>query len=339
MPWLFWVRRPSLYLLHRNITSKAKKPFDDKVLERWKPLTGEPAVIFRWLITTWCNYRCQYCEMEHGRKDKNGQAGPHAFDIFPVEQWIEAFKHHSKGKKVAVTITGGEPMIDRKAMPDFLRQLVAIPEIKTVRIDSNASIDPEPYKDIDLSKIILMCTYHPSQISEVDFIKNIDMLIDSGFKVGLINYVMTHENILEYKRLSDVFLERNIPLHPNPLWDPEEPYSKEELKIIRDSLPKLDFYYRTKTASPFNFKCLYPSIAYTINQKGDLYPACCPDKLHGSFFDPELPPLPDEPIRCAYKSCVCLDKYSFLEGVDRNISLQPLDVYSKLLLEIKRKMK
>jgi hypothetical protein len=49
------------------------------------------------------------------------------------------------------------------------------------------------------------------------------------------------------------------------------------------------------------------------------------------IFDKELIPRPKGRVACPHQTCVCLDKYSFLEGVDRNTSLDPLRSYSQAL--------
>ncbi len=66
-----------------------------------------------------------------------------------------------------------------------------------------------------------------------------------------------------------------------------------------------------------------PSEAWESNCLGDLPP--------GDFFDNRLPTLFAGPVPCPLQSCVCLNKYSFLGEVNRNVSTNPLKIYSEIL--------
>ena len=44
-----------------------------------------------WHITSWCNYSCQYCPvMVFHQRAKTKAKQPHAFDQYPVQDWLNA---------------------------------------------------------------------------------------------------------------------------------------------------------------------------------------------------------------------------------------------------------
>ncbi len=315
---------------YRKLSVEDRNTFEP-TLSAWRPSEGRPRVLLRWMATEWCNYGCPYCTQTHSRTAGKGRFTAHAFDNFPREQWQQAFLDHFQEVRLSLVITGGEPMIDRKAMVPFLETLTAMPTVECIRIDTNASWDPKYYDRLDRSKIILMCTFHPSQVSESDYLSRIDRFLDHGFSIGMINYVMDRSNFERYADLSREMQDRGgPPLHPNPLWDSSGYYSSEDLELMKRELPEADFLYRSQVQSPKGEKCLFPTIGYEMDQTGHIQAGCYPF-VTGSFFDEQLPPAFAGPVPCPYRACTCLDKYSFLGSVNRNITANPLQVYSDLL--------
>jgi organic radical activating enzyme len=305
--------------------------FRPEVLNTWKPEGAPGANLVRWIISEWCNYRCPYCPQTHGRHEPKGDGlTAHAFDNFPLERWLAAFRRHFAERRLSMVITGGEPLLDRKNMSALLTALHEMNQVECIRVDTNASWQPDWYRTVPKSKIILMCTFHPSQVEESRFFARVRSLRDEGFKIGMINYVMSRQQKGNYFEHKAKFLELGIPLHPNPLWNNQGLYSNEDMKLFAEELPALDYQYRTGQ-SPKGRKCLFPEIAYEMDYRGNIYAGCHPE-ISGSFFDGQLPKIFAGPVHCPHSKCVCLDKYSFLEGCERNVTMNPLECYSNALL-------
>jgi organic radical activating enzyme len=303
----------------------------EPVLEAWRPRDGVPTVLLRWFMTEWCNYQCPYCDQTHGRNvAKGGRFTAHAFDNFPVDAWTAALDRHFGGRGLSVVITGGEPFVDRKAMPVLLKHLTEMPGLACLRIDTNAWWKAKDYRAIDKSKIVLMCTLHPSQTSPEAFFSRIDALIGEGFRIGMVNYVMNTDNISQYNKYKRILTDKGIPLHPNPLWQNTNRYAREDLDLLHAELPEADFAFRSGAASPKGMKCLFPSLAYEMDYKGNIHVGCHEFAM-GSLFHGELPGLFSGPVPCPHDGCVCLDKYSFLGTINRNTGLDPLATYGQIL--------
>jgi len=238
---------------------------------------------------------------------------------------------HFSGHRLSLVITGGEPMVDRKNMLAFLNQMSGRPSVECIRIDTNLWWNPEQYPGLDLSKLILMCTFHPSQTDEASYFERIKAVLKAGYKIGMVNYVMDDTNIQTFNDRSRRFRDLGVVLHPNPLWGKGGSYAKGDLELMRSVLPDIDFRYRSGQDNPKGKLCNFPVIAYEMDATGLISPGCLYDRS-GSFFDAQLPKSPNEAVPCPFESCVCLDKYSFLEGGERNLSLNPLQEYSNNLL-------
>jgi organic radical activating enzyme len=305
------------------------------VLNVWRPANDSPAIILRWLMTEWCNYACPYCTQTHARDAPKGPGRTaHAFDNFPREDWQDALSRHFADARLALLITGGEPFVDRKAMPAFLAFLVAMPMIESIRIDTNAWWRPSDYRGLEKSRITLMCTFHPSQTTADRFLARIDAIQDAGFHIAMVNYVMNADNLPHYLNYKEQLRSRGIPLHPNPLWDSVGVYSAADLALLQNELHEVDFRFRGGAAT-LGLKCLFPALAYELDYRGQVHVGCHP-AASGSFFAEHLPRPFAGPVPCPHGTCACLDKYSFLEGVDRNLSLDPLRTYGDLLRSDRR---
>lgn len=334
MTWLSAQWAESLAILLRRacraITLQNSSPEHLKWAKEWRPAGG--GIILRWQITEWCNYRCSYCPQQHDRQAISASgARVHAFDNFPLEAWKDALCWHFKDARLSLTITGGEPLIDKENMSGLLTFVESAPFIECVRVDTNLSWPIRWYEALDKSKLILMCTFHPSQVEEAAFWSKVEKIIANGFRIGIINFVMAPGQIssfMEYRDKADTF---GVVLHPNPLWGRESEYTEEERGLFGHELPDADFRFRSQAASPMGLDCLYPALAYEMDSSGNLTVGCHPER-NGSLFGPRLPELFGSHSPCPCATCVCLDKYSFLRGFERNTSLNPLDDYRRALL-------
>jgi hypothetical protein len=239
---------------------------------------------------------------------------------------------HFRKSNVSLVLTGGEPLIDTGNMNVLLKNLTGKDWINNIRIDTNISWDPEKYSDVDPSKIWLMCTFHPSQVDDEKYFDKLKHLNANGWKIGMVNYVIYEDQVDLFEERWRQFAELGIPLHPNPLWDSRGKFSDSALSVLKKYLDPVDYGYRGGSLSPLHKKCLFPSVSYEMFQTGAIHVGCHP-QMSGSIFDDILPKLPVGLLKCPNKTCVCLDKYSFLREVNRNTTLNPFEIYHELLIK------
>jgi hypothetical protein len=180
-----------------------------------------------------------------------------------------------------------------------------------------------------------MCTFHPSQVTEVEFLDKLGRLRAAGFRIGMVNYVMDRANVALFQKRHRLFLDHGFLLHPNPLWGGNGKHTADDLELLRAYLPNLDFQHRSESISPLGNPCLFPAIGYEMRYTGVIKPGC--SAKSSDFFSDSLPPRPIGWTACPHSRCACLDKYSFRQGVERNTSLNPLADYSQALAAIAAK--
>ena len=97
--------------------------------------------------------------------------------------------------------------------------------------------------------------------------------------------------------------------------------------LYRVALDEVDVYYRAG-GSCHGKACFYPAVAYEMNQNGDIHIGCFPYTTK-NLFKSAPPKLTKGPVVCAHATCQCLDKYSFVQGINRNTGLDVLRIYGK----------
>jgi organic radical activating enzyme len=325
----------ALNTFRQKVLSSGRESFYpgfEEIAHIWKPADGLTPIIARWHMTEWCNYSCPYCYQEHDRKriirqENDGVFTAYAFDNFPVGVWVDAFRRLAEKYLVTLTITGGEPFLDAKNMVVFLGAMVKEKNLVNIRVDTNASWDPERYRGIDKDKIYLMCTFHPSRSSVRDFIGRIEKLVTAGFQVAMVNFVMAPGQMKDFTELRKSFEKIRVPLSANPLIG-EPKLSEEESAYLKSVSNEFDLAYKGQLISPKGKQCFYPMVSYEIDMTGRMITGCHPDQS-GDFIAGRYPRLCQAPVVCNAEYCTCLDKYSFLEGCKRNISLNPLIEFAK----------
>ena len=305
-----------------------------ETLATWKPEHQLPLVAVRWLITEVCPYSCSYCDQHHKLVKRNGISN-HSFGNYAVGEWLDAFNRHFSANRLTLTITGGETMADRKSITALLNGLSAMATVECIRIDSNAYWAPEWFKDLDRSKLIFNCSFHPEQTSEEEYFNRIHRIVEAGFRIGMVNYVFFGHRIDRFCDYQARLRKLGIPLNPNPNFHTYP--TNEEKEFLMRKMPALDFEHKALRVRTNGRSCLYPSLAYEMDYTGRISVACF-NSVSGSFFDSKLPSLPEGPVRCPHQSCYCREKYVMLEGYDPKsaAAINSLQYYSGELMEFQR---
>ena len=290
--------------------------------------TSNPVMIVELSITSWCNYRCAYCVTSvHAKRD----AAVHAFDRHPVDQWIAAFERIPL--EIALLCRGGEPFLDHESFAPFLAAVAGQPKLRYVRVDTNGSWSPDRYATVPRDvrqRIRLNVSFHPTQITVEAFEKKLARIVESGWNVAMINYVMEAQQATDYERVRDHF-ERvhGIYVNPNPDAFDHRPSARAALTRL---LPAIDLARKTGEVTARK-PCFFPSIAYFISPDGTAERACRvvvpgqPRTLDFIRDSHTLSPLPTS-VSCPLPACLCLDRYAFLDEIEtRGRSLDLLGEY------------
>lgn len=272
----------------------------------------------RWICTQWCNYACKYCRQDHSRNSKYRGNASHWVDNASVSTWIDAFAEHFSGAHLA--ITGGEPMLDRKHMDELLCNV----DFSRMRMDTNGTSDPSKWK-CDKSKVVLMMSYHPSEVSEDKFLDQLKRHLDCGWNVAMVTLVVLPDRFDMLKRMTSKTKPLGVPINANVYDGNLRHYTPEQVELLKAAVPSDDWYFRTG-GTTLGMQCTYPAAAYEMYPDGSLEVACHPH-LSGSVFG-SLPTLFEGSASCPKMRCTCLDKYSHLKDLGLNAGATPLESYA-----------
>jgi hypothetical protein len=279
--------------------------------------TANPVTILELAVTTWCNYRCAYCVTPiNGLRS----ASVHAFDRHPLASWSLAFARVPF--EFALLCRGGEPFLDHEGFSGLLASVGALPGLRYLRVDTNGSWSPDRFESVPLEirqRVQLNVSFHPTQIGLDAFEARLGRIVDRGWNVAMVNYVMEAGQAADYASVRDrIEGKTGIYVNPNPdaFASPFHGHggSGRDLEAL---LPAIDLRHKTgaRTAGK---ACFFPSIAYFIGPDGMAERACGvnlasePRKLDFIGASSQLVAL-TEPVRCPLATCLCLDRYAFLE--------------------------
>lgn len=299
--------------------------------------TADPVMIIELSVTSWCNYSCAYCVTTvQARRDD----ALHAFDRHDVGAWIAAFERVPFD--FSLLCRGGEPFLDHQGFSRFLAGIGALPRLRYTRVDTNGSWSPDRYEGVPREvreRVRLNVSFHPTQIDLDVFARRLGRILDAGWDVAMVNYVMQADQADGYEQARAVLGERyGVYVNPNPdAFDPAPEHrglARRDARPdrLRSLLPVVD-HARKTGALTVGKPCFFPSIGYFVAPDGVAERACgvavagAPRRLDFIRDSARLEPLP-RPVACPQLTCLCLDRYAFLEEVPgRGRALDLLDEY------------
>lgn len=270
-------------------------------------------ILFRFVPTMRCNFRCEYCFVENEVK----RSGATMFDKHSVEEWVEGMKQFND-YNIELYFWGGEPFCLKETY-DLLREWTKMDHIISgFRIDTNTFYAKQIAEQCPSSKIKLNCSYHmqyhtlEEEFQKIKLLKSLDM-------VGMVNFVASKYNLIHLKQdykmtvndLVKKFEEIGVFVNVagdfaytnNPSYERYEEYknfilqftSPEEWKWLRNEFPD-------------KRKCTAGKRMFTVGYDGE-FTSCISNKNYGNFFEGVLERDKEE-LFCA-KVCPSLVAYPF----------------------------
>ena len=284
-----------------------------------------------WHLTSWCNYRCDYCPVDvFHQRSRSRRKQAHSFDHYPVEKWLEALQQFRYGT-IYLNLGGGEPFLDRRNLHRLLSGLLSRSEIQPT-INTNGFWDPAPYRDMDTSRIALIVSYHPNQVEFDKYLANLRRIRDAGFRIGPLNLVLAPENIDRFEAAltaleSEGFFVNGSPMISTGLYWSRHERTSRELDLMEKYSPTCDSYFLIVNPPTKGRLCFYPAMSYSLSPDGTIQ-VTCRDGSARNLFTEGIPPIPREAVPCDYDHCIpCGSMYRSL--VDAEYATIPVSFFEK----------
>ena len=280
-------------------------------------INKKDSVLFRFVPTMKCNFRCQYCFVSNAVKE-NAET---MFDKHSVNEWVEGLNQFDD-YNIELYFWGGEPFcIDGTYV--FLREAVKKENIISgFRIDTNAYFADRIVRDCPSSKIKLNCSYHMQYHSLNDIFSKVKLLKKYDM-VGMVNYVASEYNLSELKNkygmnvkdLIEKFAEIDVFVNVagdfkyanNPHYERYKEYKEFIMQFIS---PEEWDWLRGKEITSF---CSAGQKMFTVNHNGD-FTSCISNEVYGNYFEGILKPAESE-LKCS-KCCKSIISYPFRKDND-----------------------
>jgi hypothetical protein len=269
------------------------------------PARLQDSVRIYWLMSEWCNYSCDYCGVPvfFKRSPKRGRSN-HAFDHYPVGEWLAAFRGFRE-KDIAMTITGGEPFLDRDNFPALLKGLLDDGRF-SLRIFTNLSWDPAYYQGIDTSKIFLNTTLHPSQTTLADYRRRLHKVRDAGFSFSHVGVILAPENLDIAEEALTTFEAEGFPISAGTM-QPAGKYltrverSPRERELITRYANPLSAYFTIVQPVTKGRACFHPAFSYKLFFDGSINVACVGARQN--LFSDGIPEVTRHAMECPVQHC------------------------------------
>ncbi len=280
-----------------------------------------------WNISHWCNYQCDYCGVPVFSRRTGEQRQLHAFDHHTVAEWLEAFGKFPQ-REIHLSITGGEPFLDRAGFLPLLEGLASMPRF-TTQVYTNASWNPDYFAGLDKQRLHLAVSYHPSQTLLEPFLARLRRMRELGFYVAKVNLTLAPENVDTAEESIGSIQDNGIPVSVNPMI-PAGMYLENRRRsehvvslIERYALPT-NAYFQVLQPVTRGRLCYHPGFAYHLEYDGAIAVSCIGRPVN-LFADP-LPELPGTAVPCPFEHCYgCGDMVRSL--VDEPILRKPVSVF------------
>ncbi|MBN2398319.1 MAG: anaerobic ribonucleoside-triphosphate reductase activating protein [Deltaproteobacteria bacterium] len=212
-------------------------------------LIDYPGRICAIIFTQGCNFRCPYCHNPE-------LVEPSLYGKGVTKRDAMAFLERRRGKLDAVSITGGEPLLQR-GLVAFIEQVRALGYL--VKIDTNGS-RPDVLNRLiteDLLDYIAMDVKAPlekyrevvkASIKPESIAQSIQLIMNSGidyeFKTTVVNSLLTKQDLEKIgtlvKGAKRYFLQRFVPSKTlDPAFMNEKPWADDELSAVKERLEKV----------------------------------------------------------------------------------------------------
>lgn len=270
-------------------------------------------VMFRFVPTMRCNFRCEYCFEDNSLKKNSATM----FDRYSVDEWVQAIRQFNK-YDIELYLWGGEPFCIEETY-DFIKKCTEVDNIISgFRIDTNVFFAEKIAERCASDKIKLNCSYHmqyhtlEQEFNKVKILKKLDM-------VGMVNFVASKYNIehlkndygMTVKDLIDKFAEIGVFVNVagdfayanNPKYEKYEEYKKFILQFVS---PEEWEWLRNQHKE--ERLCTAGQKMFTVDFNGN-FSSCISDRSYGNIFRGEL--KPDNEYSYCSKCCPSLVSYPF----------------------------
>jgi MoaA/NifB/PqqE/SkfB family radical SAM enzyme len=253
------------------------------------------SILYRGSLSS-CNYACHYCPFAKHQESR----AEHARDARALERFV-AWVSVQTDLEINVFFTPYGEALVRKRYQEAMVVLSQLEHVQKVVIQTNLSGSLGWLERANLAKIALWCTYHPTQVSRVKFLKRTLELLNRGVRFSVGGVAMTEQiNELEQLRRE---LPQSVYLWLNA-FDRRGQNYYDQPNLERLTAIDPWFELNTKRYRSKGQACQAGETVIAIDEHGTVRRCHFIDQKIGNIYDPNfLETL--QPRACTRAFCDC----------------------------------
>jgi hypothetical protein len=284
-------------------------------------LTQPLTILYRGFLSS-CNYACTYCPFAKHTESR----AEHARDAVALERfvaWVTA-----RGTPTRVMFTPYGEALTRSRYQRAVRTLSHLSHVEKVAVQTNGSWGTRWLDEVNLEKLGLWITFHPSEISIERFVQRCSRLLELGvrFSVGVVGLRENLETIetLRARLPESVYLWVNAFDRRGPGY--YLPETLERLTAVDPLFPLNLHRYRSRGQA-----CRAGHTTISVDGHGVARRCHFLDAPIGSIHDPEFETRL-QPTPCTRGICDCHIGYVHLHRLEPS-GVDPYEVFGEGILE------
>lgn len=246
-----------------------------------------------------CNYDCSYCPFAK-RRDSRDALTKDAQDLARFVAWVR-----DASEPLGILFTPWGEGLVRKHYIESLIELSHMKHVRRVAIQTNLSSNLRWLKRANADSLALWCTYHPSQVTRVTFLRRIKLLREHGirFSVGIVG---AREHFAEIEAVREQ-LQRNEYLWINALSPrAENYYSSADIERLTSIDPH--FPFNLSPPPSLGAACRAGDGTISVNGDGEVRPCHFVQKSLGNIYDGSFA-AQRRRMTCPNSQCSCFIGY------------------------------
>lgn len=263
------------------------------------------SILYRGPLSS-CNYDCSYCPFAKNKNSRK-ELEDDASKLARFVDWVE----HRTEDTIGILFTPWGEGLVRKHYQQAIQRLSHMPQVSKVSIQTNLSCTLSWTDQCDKTKVALWTTYHPGQVSRMNFLHQCRTLDEKGvrYSVGMVGFKEAFEEIeaLRKELPSHVYLWINAYKKENGY------YSEQDVARLLEVDPYVE--HNMQYHESLGKSCKAGETVFSVDGDGNMTRCHFVKTQLGNIYDPDFEKAL-LPRSCTNTTCGCHIGYIHLEELD-----------------------
>lgn len=265
-------------------------------------MTMELSILYRGPLSS-CNYRCDYCPFAKRHETAQELAVDRAA-LVRFSDWVL----QRTSDRLSVLFTPWGEAMTRRWYRDTIERFSHCDHVDRVAVQTNLSWDVSWVTRCNRNRLGLWCTWHPTQVSQSDFLHQCRSLDQHGvsYSVGMVGLHEAHDGAVQLRRK----LPDDVYLWINAYKDEPNYYSAADIEQWTAIDPL--FPVNLRNHASLGRRCRTGHRVISVDGEGTIRRCHFIPQVLGNLYEDDLESVL-RPTPCTNQTCDCHIGYVHLE--------------------------